>query len=103
KVRASRRPMSRRHRAACGLHRHNMAAGCSLPRGSHLRLISLPARQAEKNAIRVLDRRYVSVVILDHFDRGAHLLGEEIYVNALGKPEGGIGMAETVGAPPSAG
>src|SRR5262249_11271806 len=66
-----------------------------------LRLAGLPALQAEKNAIGILDRRDVAVVVLDHLDRGAHLLRKKIHVHALREPEGRVRVTEAVSAPTS--
>ena len=56
-----------------------------------------------ENAIRILDRSDVPVMILDHFDGRAHLVRQEIYVHPLGETEGGVGVSEAIGAAPAAG
>ena len=63
----------------------------------------LPTRQPLENEIRILDRGYMAVVILDHFDGSAHLLSQEIHVHSLGEAEGGVGMPEAVDAAATAG
>jgi hypothetical protein len=55
-----------------------------------------------ENAVCVPDVSHVPVMVLDHGDRGAHPLGEEIGVDALAEPERRVGMPETVGGPGNA-
>ena len=62
-----------------------------------------PTGETLENAIRILDRGHVAIVILDHLDRGAHLLREKIDVNPLCQAEGGVSMPEAVGAAPTTG
>lgn len=69
----------------------------------HNRHFRLPPRQSLQNTIRVLDRVNVAIVVFDHLDRRAHLFCEEIYVHAFRQAEGGVGVAEAVGAAAAAG
>jgi hypothetical protein len=50
-----------------------------------------------ENALGILDRVHVAVVIFDHLDGRTHLLGEEIHINPLRQPEGRVGMPEAIG------
>jgi hypothetical protein len=59
---------------------------------------SAPNQKALENAMRILDGGHMAVVVFNHLDRGAHLLGEEIHVDTLGEPEGGVGVPEAIGA-----
>src|SRR5439155_8105745 len=76
-----------------------IAAPHSLPRGGHLRVIRLPTRQPHKYSVSILDGCDVAIVILNHFHRCAHLLRQEVHVNTLRQPKGGVGVSETIGAP----
>ena len=63
----------------------------------------LPSRYTLQNALGIFRRRDVAVVILDHLDRGTHLLGKEIDIHTFHQSEGGIGMPQAIGAPAAAG
>jgi len=45
----------------------------------------------------MFDGVHMPIMLLDHLDRGAHLLGEDIDIDTFAKPEGGIGMPEAIG------
>src|ERR1035437_5106393 len=74
-------------------------SACSLWLG----LDGLPSRYSLQNALGILDWRDVAVIILDHLDRGSHLFCEEVNIDAFRQAEGGVGMAEAVGAASAAG
>src|ERR1700733_4790298 len=52
----------------------------------------LPSRYPLQNALGIFGRRDVTVIVLDHLDGGAHLLCQEIYVDAFHQAVGGIGV-----------
>ena len=57
-----------------------------------------PNRGALKDAVRILHWGHVAVMVLDHLDRGAHLLREKIHIDPFRQPEGGVGMTKAIGA-----
>jgi hypothetical protein len=59
-----------------------------LGRGSN----GLPSGHALENALGIVDRIDMAVMLLDHLHRRAHLLGQEIDIHPLRKPERGVGM-----------
>ena len=40
---------------------------------------------------------HMAVMLFDHLDRRAHLLGKDVNIDAFGEAEGRIGMAEAIG------
>src|ERR1700724_458901 len=71
---------------------HAASLGNDLRRGRN----RPPSRQPLKNALGILDRGDVTVVLLDHLYRRAHLISEEIHIDPLGESEGRIGMPEAI-------
>src|SRR5260370_20945242 len=63
----------------------------------------LPSRYPLQNALGILGRRDVAVIVLDHLDGCSHLFCQEINVNAFRQAEGGVGVAETIAASSAAG
>ena len=57
----------------------------------------LPATRALQHAVSMIDRIDMTIMLFDHFDRGAHLLGENVNIDACGEPERRIGVAEAIG------
>lgn len=45
----------------------------------------------------MFDGIYMAIMLLDHLDRGANLLGEDINIDTFAKPEGGVGVPEAIG------
>ena len=63
----------------------------------HFDVHGFPAANAHQHAVGVLDGIHMSIMVFDHFDRGAHLFGKDINVHSLAKPECGVGVAEAIG------
>ncbi len=49
----------------------------------HIRVHRFPAASPHQHAVGVLDGIHMAVVVFDHFDRGAHLFGQDIHVHAF--------------------
>ena len=64
--------------------------------GVHFGVHRIPSADAHQHAVGVFDGVHMAIVLLDHFDRSAHLLGEDIDIDACGEAEGRIGVAEAI-------
>ena len=76
-----------------------MRLGAALGR----RRSGFPAWHPLENALGILDRRDVAIVLFDHLHGCAHLLCQEVNVDAFRKTEGRVGMAEAIAAATIAG
>ncbi len=57
----------------------------------------VPSADAHQHAVGMLNGVHMAIMLLDHFDRCAHLLGENVNIHPGGEPQRGIGMAEAIG------
>jgi hypothetical protein len=57
----------------------------------------LPARYALQDQIGVLRWGDVTIVVFNHADGCAHLLGQEVHVNTFHESERGVGVAQAIG------
>ena len=56
----------------------------------------IPSANTHQHSVGMFDGIYMAIMLFAHFDRRAHLLGEQIDIHACGKPERRIGMAEAI-------
>lgn len=83
-------PLSRVITRLCRFRRLGLRVG-------FINLRHFPPGHALQHAICMLDGIHMAVMILDHLDRGSHLLSKKINVYALLQAERGVGVPETIG------